>query len=54
MASPHVFTWVVKDVVGQVHLSGVGMNTYLDDWLIPSQSLQACESYVLLGLNMIL
>ena len=38
--NPPVFTGVVNAVVRQVHLSGIWMRPCLDNWLIPSSSLQ--------------
>jgi len=52
--SPHAFTRVVKAVVGRVHLCGIRMHNYLDDWLIPASSKQACLTNLGLVLDMIL
>ncbi|XP_041357753.1 uncharacterized protein LOC121374713 [Gigantopelta aegis] len=52
--SPHAFTCVVKAVVGRVHLLGIRMHNYLDDWLIPASSQQACLTGVSLVIDMIL
>ena len=42
--SPLIFTREIKAVVGRVHLSGVQMHTYLDDWSISLSSLQVCQT----------
>ncbi|XP_041350669.1 uncharacterized protein LOC121369684 [Gigantopelta aegis] len=52
--SPHVFTLVVKAVVGHVHLLGIRMHNYLDDWLIPAASQTACLVGVEFVIDMIL